>query len=73
MLYLLKKINLFKLKTVGINMSKRKYKYHTVNLPESLAKKIEELIESGNHGYTSIPDFVKSAVRRYLRDLGYLV
>jgi Arc/MetJ-type ribon-helix-helix transcriptional regulator len=54
-------------------MSERKYKYHTVNLPESLAKKIEEVIESGNHGYTSIPDFVKSAVRRYLRDLGYLV
>jgi len=42
-------------------MSERKYKYHTVNLPESLAKKIEEVIESGNHGYTSIPDFVKSA------------
>ena len=54
-------------------MSELKYKYHTVNLPESLAKKIEEVIESGNHGYTSIPDFVKSAVRRYLRDLGYLV
>ena len=54
-------------------MSKRKYKYHTVNLPESLAKKIEELISSGKHGYTSIPDFVKTAVRRYLRELGYLV
>ena len=27
-------------------MSERKYKYHTVNLPESLAKKIEEVIES---------------------------
>jgi len=54
-------------------MSERKYKYHTVNLPESLAKKVEEVIKSGKHGYTSIPDFVKSAVRRYLRDLGYLV
>jgi Arc/MetJ-type ribon-helix-helix transcriptional regulator len=54
-------------------MPERKYKYHTVNLPESLAQKIEEVIESGNHGYTGIPDFVKSAVRRYLRDLGYLV
>ena len=67
-------IKVFKLKIMKINrMSERKYKYHTVNLPESLAKKIEEVIESGNHGYTSIPDFVKSAVRRYLRDLGYLV
>jgi metal-responsive CopG/Arc/MetJ family transcriptional regulator len=69
-----KKIKLFKPKSPEINrMSERKYKYHTVNLPESLAKKIEEVIESRNHGYTSIPDFVKSAVRRYLRDLGYLV
>jgi len=56
-----------------LRMPERKYKYHTVNLPESLAQKIEEVIESGNHGYTGIPDFVKSAVRRYLRDLGYLV
>ena len=31
-------------------MPERKYKYHTVNLPESLAKKIEEVIESGNPG-----------------------
>jgi hypothetical protein len=69
-----KKIKVFKPKSPEIHrMSERKYKYHTVNLPESLAKKIEEVIESGNHGYTSIPDFVKSAVRRYLRDLGYLV
>jgi Arc/MetJ-type ribon-helix-helix transcriptional regulator len=54
-------------------MSERKYKYHTVNLPEELAEKVEEVIESGKHGYTSIPDFVKTAVRRYLRDLGYLI
>jgi len=54
-------------------MTSRKYKYHTVNLPESLAKKIEELISSGKHGYTSIPDFVKASVRRYLRELDYLV
>ncbi len=53
-------------------MSQRKYRYHTVNLPESLAKKIEDVIVSGNHGYTSIPDFVKTAVRRYLRELDYL-
>jgi Arc/MetJ-type ribon-helix-helix transcriptional regulator len=54
-------------------MPERKYKYHTVNLPETLAEKIEEVIKSGNHGYTSIPDFVKSAVRRYLRELEYLI
>ena len=53
-------------------MSERKYKYHTVNLPDSLAKIVQEVVESGKHGYTSIPDFVKEAVRRYLRELGYL-
>ena len=54
-------------------MTSRKYRYHTVNLPESLAKKIEEVVESRKHGYASIPDFVKTAVRRYLRELGYLL
>ena len=54
-------------------MSEKKYKYHTVNLPESLANKIQDVIDSGEHGYTSIPDFVKASVRRYLRDLEYLI
>jgi len=40
-------------------MSKRKYKYHTVNLPMDLAAKIKEAIESGKHGFTNIPDFVR--------------
>ena len=54
-------------------MSERKYKYHTVNLPKTLSDKIEEVLSSGEHGYTNVPDFVKTAVRRYLRELGYLV
>jgi len=53
-------------------MSKRKYKYHTVNLPASFAAKINEAIESKKHGFTSIPELVKVAVRRYLRELEYL-
>jgi len=53
-------------------MSRKKYKYHTVNLPENLAAKIKEVIASGEHGYDTVPGFVKSAVRRYLRELGYL-
>jgi Arc/MetJ-type ribon-helix-helix transcriptional regulator len=61
------------LTTMDMSDDDKKYKYHTVNLPENLASKIEEVILSGKHGYTSVPDFVKSAVRRYLRDLGYLV
>jgi Arc/MetJ-type ribon-helix-helix transcriptional regulator len=51
----------------------RKYSYHTVNLPMNLTMKIEEVIQNGKHGYTNVPDFTKEAVRRYLRDLGYIV
>lgn len=54
-------------------MTSRKYKYHTINLPKAIAEKIEEVIASGSHGYTSVPDFVKDAVRKYLRELGYIV
>ena len=54
-------------------MSKKKYNYHVVNLPRHLADKIEEVISSGKHGYLSIPGFVKVAIRKYLRELGYLV
>jgi Arc/MetJ-type ribon-helix-helix transcriptional regulator len=53
-------------------MGEKKYRYHTVNLPENLAAIILEVIASGKHGYTNVPDFTKEAIRRYLRDLGYL-
>ena len=53
-------------------MGEKKYKYHTVNLSLALADKIEEVIDSKKHGYNSIPDFIKEATRRYLRELGYL-
>jgi len=50
----------------------RKHRYYTINLSKNLADKIKEVIDSGEHGYTGIPDFVKEAIRRYLRELGYL-
>lgn len=53
-------------------MSERKYRYHTVNLSSVLVDKINEVIDSGKDGCTNIPDFVKVAVRKYLRKLGYL-
>ncbi|MCW3990597.1 MAG: ribbon-helix-helix domain-containing protein [Candidatus Bathyarchaeota archaeon] len=53
-------------------MDDRKHSYHTVNLPKSLAEKIKEVIASDKHGYINVPDFVKEATRRYLRELGYL-
>jgi len=41
-------------------------------MPKILADKIEEVIASDKHGFTSVPDFIKEATRRYLRELGYL-
>ncbi|MCK4266027.1 MAG: hypothetical protein KAX31_02030 [Thermoplasmata archaeon] len=52
------------------NKSKKKIPYHQRVIP--IAEKIDEVIDSGKHGYASIPDFVKEATRRYLRELGYL-
>jgi Arc/MetJ-type ribon-helix-helix transcriptional regulator len=53
-------------------MREKEYRYHTVNLPMELADKILEVIASGKHGYTNVPDFTKEAIRRYLRELGYI-
>ena len=53
-------------------MGKMKYNYHTVNLPENLALKIQEVLDSGEYGYSDIPEFTVEAVRRFLRELGYL-
>jgi len=50
----------------------RKYRYRAVNLPVGLADIIRKTIESDRHGYTTIPEFVKESIRRYLRELGYL-
>ena len=43
-----------------------------LNVPLILADKIEEVISSDKHGYVNVPDFIKEATRRYLRELGYL-
>jgi Arc/MetJ-type ribon-helix-helix transcriptional regulator len=53
-------------------MDEKRYRYHTINLPENLTEVILEVIVSGKHGYTNIPDFTREAVRRYLRVLGYI-
>ena len=53
-------------------MGKMKYNYHSVNLPENLARKIQEVVDSGEYGYSDIPEFTVEAVRRFLRELGYL-
>ena len=49
-----------------------KKRYRSFNLPKALADKVEEVTDSGKHGYVNVPDFVKESIRRYLRELGYL-
>ncbi|GAH83041.1 unnamed protein product [marine sediment metagenome] len=53
-------------------MAKKKYNYRTINMPRTLVDKIKEVLASEKHGFTSIPDFVKVAIRKYLRELGYI-
>jgi len=53
-------------------MAKKKYHYHTINLPRQLADKIEEVLASDKHGYTTIPEVVRVAIRKHLRELGYI-
>ena len=51
---------------------KVKRKWRTVSLPAVLVERIEALVESGKYGYRNVPDFVTDAVRRLLREYGYL-
>jgi Arc/MetJ-type ribon-helix-helix transcriptional regulator len=50
-------------KTIG------KKEYVTVSIPVELAKKIDELIESGKGGYVSRQEFVNDAIRRRIEEL----
>ncbi|RLI06111.1 hypothetical protein DRO24_05325 [Candidatus Bathyarchaeota archaeon] len=51
---------------------KVKRKWRTVSLPAVLVERVEALVESGKYGYRNVPDFVTDAVRRLLREYGYL-
>ena len=48
---------------------KRKYRYHTVNIPMNMAEKISETIKDEKVNHSSIPDFVKAAVRNLLDEI----
>ena len=51
---------------------KPRIKWGTVRLPQQLIDIIDEVVKSGKYGYTSVSDFVTDAVRKRLRELGYL-
>lgn len=46
-------------------------KFRTIALPESLIDRIVELVgdEENGHGYATVPEFVKEAIRMRLEEL----
>ena len=47
-------------------------KWVTIALPKDLVDRIDQLIKSGKYGYTSRTEVVSDAVRRLLKEYGYL-
>jgi len=45
-------------------------RYVTISLPESFVKKIDEVIDNKDFGYSSRAEFVKESIRNRLRELG---
>lgn len=41
--------------------------YRAIRLPEELLSKVDALVASGGEGYSSTPEAVKEAIRRFLR------
>ena len=52
-------------------MKGKRVVWKTTAIPEDLYKMVESLARS--HGYTSVSEFVKDAVRRRLEEIGELV
>ena len=44
-------------------------KYRTIQIPEELAREIDLIVKRRLHGYTSVAEFVKEAIRWYLREV----
>ena len=53
-------------------MEMRKRNYTTVSIPMALVKKIDAVIEAGEYGYRNRSDFILDAIRKRLRELGFL-
>ena len=47
--------------------------YINISIPKELIKKVDNLIEKGEYGYTSRAEFIKEAIREKLKSLGKLV
>ncbi len=46
-----------------------RYKYRTIQIPEELAHEIDVIVKQRRHGYTSVSEFVKDAIRWYLKGI----
>ena len=46
--------------------------YRTAKIPEELAKIRDEIVQTKKYGYRSFNEFVVEAVRKRLREMGYL-
>lgn len=44
--------------------------YISVSLPRDLVKRVDEILENKELGYSSRPEFIKDAIRRHLEFLG---
>lgn len=48
-------------------------RWRTVQLPEELLRRVDEIVSHPEFGYTSRSEFIKDAVRRRLEELERLV
>ena len=44
-------------------------RYRTIAIPEDLYEKCEQVVKSGDLGYSSVSEFVKEAIRKRLEEL----
>lgn len=44
--------------------------YDSISLPKSFVKKIDEIIENPEFGYSSRAEFIKEAVRKQFKEYG---
>lgn len=43
----------------------------TVNVPLEMYEMVKKIVENGKLGYVSADDFIRDAIRKRLRELGY--
>lgn len=52
----------------GRNMVKKNSNYRGISVPKELIDEIEKIVHARKHGYRSINEVVKEALRNFLKD-----